>query len=168
MQRALQPSRITYYNHSLVKQAAQMLLDAWGTTVSLGVSPGDGSTAGMVAVEVPWPLSIPSSSGGHGGDDSSGSSGSKPAAPRMVRVAVNGQLPADGAGGGSSMSSNPKSQPTPADASALNLHLRQREKIEVPVAVVEGVLLARISGQVYNKLADYERLRDVVLALRVG
>jgi hypothetical protein len=58
---ALQPQRVVDYNHSLVKQAVQLLQQAWGTHMVLGIS-HDGTTAGMAAVEMPWPLAVPSSS----------------------------------------------------------------------------------------------------------
>lgn len=154
LQRALQPQRITTYNHNLVKAATEMLLKAWGTTVALGISAG-GSTAGLVAIQLPWPLSIQSSSRGSGHGGNSSSTASKPA----VRVAVNGVRAGDGEGGKGS-------GPTAADAVALNRLLREQYTIEVPVACVSGVLFCRISAQIYNSMSDYERLRGVVSGLR--
>jgi isopenicillin-N epimerase len=156
LQRALQPLRVTSYNHSLARQAAQMLLQAWGTNVSLGIS-ADGRTAGLVAIELPWPLNIRST------DSSAGSSTTSAPA---VHVAINGVKADsdDSAGTGGSSSKGPM----PADAAALNLLLREQYKIEVPVAFVAGRLYTRISAQIYNSIADYERLRDVVSGLRQG
>ncbi len=39
-------------------------------------------------------------------------------------------------------------------------------RIEVPVAFVEDSLWVRISAQLYNQVADYEQLAEVVLALQ--
>lgn len=131
-----------------------MLLQAWGTSMSLGVS-ADGRTAGLVAIELPWPLNIRST-------DSSTSS-STTGAP-TVRVAVNGvKTDTDETAGDGGSSSR---GPTPADAAALNLLLRQQYKIEVPVACVSGILFTRISAQIYNSMADFTRLRDVICGLR--
>lgn len=153
VQRALQPERITSYNHSLVKEATSMLQQAWGTQVALGIAP-DGSTAGLVAIQLPWPLNIPSSS--------SSSSNRSSTVPK-VQVAINGVK----AGSEESADGPTGSQgPTPADAARLNLFLREQCSIEVPVACVAGVLFTRISAQIYNNVADYERLRDEVLQLR--
>lgn len=43
--------------------------------------------------------------------------------------------------------------------------LWERRRVEVPVLEIEGRLWVRISGQVYNDLADYEALAEAVLAL---
>jgi hypothetical protein len=83
---ALQPQRVIDYNHSLVKQAVQLLQQAWGTHMVLGISQ-DGTTAGMAAVEMPWPLAIP---------DSSSSS-------RRHEAAAAGGTPAEGSGTSSSI-----------------------------------------------------------------
>lgn len=155
VQRALGPQRITSYNHALVKQATAMLLEAWGTHMALGVSQ-DGRTAGLVAIQLPWPLDVR-------GGSSKGENSSSSSAPPVVRVAVNGarsckeEEEQQQQGGG----------PTPADAAALNLLLRQQHCIEVPVACVSGILFVRISAQVYNSMAEYGRLRDVVSSLRL-
>jgi pyruvate/2-oxoglutarate dehydrogenase complex dihydrolipoamide acyltransferase (E2) component len=58
---AQQPQRVIDYNHSLVKQAVQLLQQAWGTHMVLGINQ-DGTTAGMAAVEMPWPLAVPNDS----------------------------------------------------------------------------------------------------------
>lgn len=156
LQRALQPERITSYNHSLVKEATSMLQQAWGTQLALGIAP-DGSTAGLVAIQLPWPLHIPSS-----GDDRSSSSSSTVA---KVHVAVNGvKAGSEESAGGPTGSQGP----TPADAARLNLFLREQCSIEVPVACVAGMLFTRISAQIYNNMSDYERLRDAVLQLRLS
>jgi hypothetical protein len=151
VQRALRPQSITAYNHSLCREACRVLQEAWRTSLALGIS-ADGSTAGLVAIELPWPLDVRGSSGGGGG---AGSSSSAAAAPR---VAVNGVLDKEQQGGG----------PTPADATALNLLLREQHSIEVPVACVAGKLFARISAQIYNSVEDYVRLKDVVSSLRLS
>lgn len=125
-----------------------MLLEAWGTKVVLGIS-ADGSTAGLVAIELPWPLRVQSHS-------------SSSDAPPAVRVAVNGVRNGEGGEG------EGEEGPAAEDAAALNLFLRQKYSIEVPVACVSGMLFARISAQIYNSMPDYVRLKDVVLSLRPG
>lgn len=127
---ALQLPRVMRHNHGLARRAALMLQAAWGTTQQLGVG-ADGATAGMVAVQLPWPLALP--------------------------------LPQDGGGDEAAAAA-----PTAAHAAALNRHLREAGRVEVPVACVAGSLWARISAQVYNSMADYERLKDAVLALVVA
>jgi hypothetical protein len=157
LQRALQPRRITSYNHDLARHATVMLLSAWGTKMALGISAG-GSTAGLVAIELPWPLQIPSRS-----------SSSSTAAATTVRVAVNGIQHGNSTSSATSDnkgSDSGNSGPTPGDAAALNLLLREQYSIEVPVACVSGLLFTRISAQIYNTMGDYERLRDVMLGLR--
>jgi hypothetical protein len=125
-----------------------MLLEAWGAKVVLGIS-ADGSTAGLVAIELPWPLRVRSPS-------------SSSNAPPAVRVAVNGVWSGEGRDG------EGEKGPTAEDAAALNLLLRKKYSIEVPVACVSGMLFARISAQIYNSMPDYVRLKDVVLSLRPG
>jgi isopenicillin-N epimerase len=154
LQQALGTARITAYNHGLAKAAAAMLLRAWGTRGVLGIA-ADGSTAGMVAIELPWPLAI----------DSGGNGGGCEQQPQ-VRLAVHGVV----------QQQQQQSQlqdvgglpPTADDAGALNLALRTRHAIEVPVACIDGVLWVRISAQVYNHMADYERLRDVIGGMKAG
>jgi selenocysteine lyase/cysteine desulfurase len=162
LQRALQPQRITTYNHDLARRATAMLLSAWGTSTALGIAT-DGSTAGLVAIELPWPLQIP---------PRSSSSNSTAEASTAVRVAVNRVQPSsstvsvpDDAKGSDGKGSSERG-PTPADAAALNLLLREQYSIEVPVACVSGLLFTRISAQIYNTMADYGRLRDVICGLR--
>jgi isopenicillin-N epimerase len=47
-------------------------------------------------------------------------------------------------------------------ANALRRRLWERDRIEAPVMVVGGALWVRISAQIYNELADYERLAAAV------
>ncbi len=47
-------------------------------------------------------------------------------------------------------------------AMALNRHLWERHRIEVPVLPIQGALWIRISAQVYNETADYERLEQAI------
>ena len=56
-------------------------------------------------------------------------------------------------------------KPNGDDANALCHALRER-KVEVPVFPFHGALHVRISAQVYNSMADYERLADLVLELQ--
>ena len=149
VQRALTPAAITTYNHHLAKEATNMLLEAWGTQLAVGIAP-DGTTAGLVAIQLPWPLHINDSSAG----------GEAERSLVAVNRVTSSQDPEAGSPG--------RRGPTPADAAALNLLLRERYSIEVPVACVSGVLFTRISAQIYNSMQDYERLRDVVLQLRQG
>jgi isopenicillin-N epimerase len=51
---------------------------------------------------------------------------------------------------------------TAGDASRLRLALLLDDKIEVPIHASQGRLWARVSTQVYNDLADVERLADAV------
>eukprot|EP00878_Enallax_costatus_P026672 GHUV01028638.1.p1 GENE.GHUV01028638.1~~GHUV01028638.1.p1 ORF type:complete len:226 (-),score=48.47 GHUV01028638.1:400-1077(-) len=150
---ALQPLEVAQYNHSLVRQAAQLLLKAWGTQIELGVGK-DGSTAGMVAVQMPWPLRGTSNNNSSGRCSCASSNGCTSDAPP---VAVNGVA--------IDRKDTVGVQPTSADAAALNMLLRQQYKIEVPVACIEGMLFCRISAQIYNNIQDYQRLADVVLEL---
>lgn len=143
VQHALRTQAITAYNHSLCREACRYLQEAWATSLALGIS-ADGSTAGLVAIELPWPLDIRCSSAA--------------AAPH---VAVNGML-----AGSTGDGQQPGTGPSQADAAALNLLLRRQHKIEVPVACVAGTLFVRISAQIYNSMDDYIRLRDVVSGLR--
>jgi selenocysteine lyase/cysteine desulfurase len=162
LQRALTTSRITAYNHGLVKRAAAMLAAAWGTGQVVGVA-ADGVTAGLVAVRMPWPLAMPStSSSRHSRHSSAAADEQLPLAAVRVNSAQQ-QADADKAAAAADGSPAP---PTPDDAAALNLLLRRQHRIEVPVAAVAGLLWCRISAQVYNSMADYERLRDVVLGLK--
>lgn len=147
---ALQPQRVAEYNHNLVKQGAALLQKAWGTEIAVGVGK-DGRTAGMVAVQLPWPLKLTNSYS----DSSVVANGHTSAS-----AAVNGV--ADGHVNGVA---DVARQPTPADAVALNKLFRQVYRIEVPVACVEGMLFCRISAQIYNNIADYQRLAGVVLEL---
>ncbi|KAL4419422.1 hypothetical protein ABPG77_006349 [Micractinium sp. CCAP 211/92] len=55
--------------------------------------------------------------------------------------------------------------PTPRFASAVQHALRDDHRIEVPVACAGGKLWCRISCQIYNTLADYQKLADSVLQL---
>lgn len=51
------------------------------------------------------------------------------------------------------------------NAAAIHDALWERWRVEVPVLEIDGRLWVRISGQVYNSLADYEVLADAVLEL---
>lgn len=158
---ALGPHRVARYNHDLVKQAAQLLQQAWGTQLAVGVGK-DGSTSGMVAVQLPWPLEIPCTSSN---DSTSSEKNAAAATAAVVRVAVNGvvadagKLHANGAAGS-------LAPPTPAHAAALNKLLREQYLTEVPVACVAGSLWVRISAQIYNSLDDYRPLANAVLQLQ--
>lgn len=170
---ALQQQRVIDYNHSLVKQAVQLLQQAWGTRMVLGIS-RDGTTAGMAAVEMPWPLSIPHSSSssssngvcrageaGEGGSYSgldNAPAAAEAAAATAVIVAVNG-VAADAGGVGA------WEYPSAAAAAAINKYLREVHCIEVPVACIGGRLFVRISAQIYNSISDYQALADAVLGL---
>jgi len=50
-------------------------------------------------------------------------------------------------------------------AAGIHDALWERWRVEVPVLEIEGRLWVRISGQVYNSLADYEALAGAVLEL---
>lgn len=52
---AMSDADVAEYNHSLTREAADVLQDKWGTQRSLGLLP-TGKNAGMVAVELPAPL----------------------------------------------------------------------------------------------------------------
>ena len=52
-------------------------------------------------------------------------------------------------------------------ANALNHALRAR-LVEVPVFPFQGALHVRISAQVYNVMADYERLAELMLEVQSG
>ncbi|MGE3507654.1 MAG: aminotransferase class V-fold PLP-dependent enzyme [Vicinamibacterales bacterium] len=52
---------------------------------------------------------------------------------------------------------------TDADATRLRLALLEEERIEVQMHAWQGGLWARVSCQIYNELADVERLADAVL-----
>ena len=54
---------------------------------------------------------------------------------------------------------------TPEAAHALNNALWERHRIEVPVMAIGPHLWLRISAQIYNELADYERLAEAVATL---
>lgn len=153
--KALGLQKVAQYNHNLVKEAAQFLLKAWGTEMKLGVG-RDGRTAGMVALQLPWPLRCTSHS------DSSLDGSSNGYGSATGSVAVNGVAEQSTAAGGGTSA---EGQPTAADAAALNKLLRQEYKIEVPVTCVENMLFCRISAQIYNNMQDYQRLADVVLEL---
>ena len=51
---------------------------------------------------------------------------------------------------------------TAEDASRVRLALLLDHQIEVPIHASQGRLWARVSAQVYNDLADVERLADAV------
>ena len=51
---------------------------------------------------------------------------------------------------------------TPERAQALHDRLFDRHQVEVPVIAFAGALWARISAQIFNEIADYERLADAV------
>jgi isopenicillin-N epimerase len=51
---------------------------------------------------------------------------------------------------------------TPERAQALHDVLFDRHQVEVPVIAFAGALWARISAQIFNELADYERLAEAV------
>jgi isopenicillin-N epimerase len=51
---------------------------------------------------------------------------------------------------------------TPERAQALHDVLFDRHRVEVPVIAFAGALWARISAQIFNEIADYERLADAV------
>ncbi len=50
-----------------------------------------------------------------------------------------------------------------AAADSLRLRLAQEARIEVPVTALAGSLWVRLSAQVYNEMADYDRLGEAVL-----
>jgi isopenicillin-N epimerase len=51
---------------------------------------------------------------------------------------------------------------TPERAQALHDALFDRHKVEVPIICFAGALWARISAQIFNEIADYERLADAM------
>jgi isopenicillin-N epimerase len=51
---------------------------------------------------------------------------------------------------------------TQESAQALHDMLIDRDQVEVPVIAFAGALWARISAQIFNELADYERLAEAV------
>lgn len=57
MMRALHHDDVLHYNHTLVRDAADVLLNRWHTQGCFGLS-DDGSNAGMVAIELPSPLQV--------------------------------------------------------------------------------------------------------------
>jgi hypothetical protein len=167
---ALQHQRVIDYNHSLVKQAVQLLQQTWGPGLVLGINK-DGTTAGMAAVEMPWPLAIPTSSSSSNvvgkaadpaADGSSSSRSDNAPAAAAVNVAVNGIAAAANAPAAGGPSWDAASA---APALAINKYLREVHCIEVPVACVEGRMFVRISAQIYNNIADYQALADAVLGL---
>jgi hypothetical protein len=141
----------------------------------LGISE-DGTTAGMAAVEMPWPLAVPIDSSSSSSSDgvrnageaavangknysSSGAAAATAAAEaKAAVVAVNGVVADASGSAGCGM-------PTAAAAAAINKYLREAHCIEVPVACVGGRLFVRISAQIYNNVGDYQALADAVLGL---
>ncbi len=57
---------------------------------------------------------------------------------------------------------------TPAHAKAVHDRLIGEFRVEVPVVALQGALWCRISAQIYNEPADYQRLADAVLAIARG
>ncbi|KAG1675643.1 hypothetical protein FOA52_002352 [Chlamydomonas sp. UWO 241] len=57
---------------------------------------------------------------------------------------------------------------TSADAKAVQDLLHHHHRVECPIKCIQGALYARISVQIYNELADYERLSDAVLDITRG
>lgn len=170
---ALQPQEVAHYNHGLVKQATALLQQAWGTQLVLGLRL-DGSSAGMVAVQLPWPLYLhqhSSNSNGYSSDPSAAvtSKTSSSTASHAVYGSckgLDGSASRAEAQEGGHDAGKALTGPTSADATALNKLLRECYKIEVPVACVEGKLFCRISAQIYNSMEDYARIADVVCRLR--
>lgn len=157
----LQPEQVSRYNHNLVKQGATLLQQTWGTSLILGIGT-DGSTAGMVAVQMPWPIALVSSSTSSNKDRCNPNQDNPAAAVTQVnsgQVVVHKELQPG-------KSAEELSAPTADAAVALNKLLRNEYKIEVPVACVAGMLWCRISAQIYNSLQDYQRLADVVQQLK--
>ncbi|KAF6258814.1 pyridoxal phosphate-dependent transferase [Scenedesmus sp. NREL 46B-D3] len=168
---ALHPQRVMDYNHSLVRRAVQLLQQAWGTHMVLGIKQ-NGTTAGMAAVQMPWPLALPRSSscsetstegetaaaGGSIPGNAPAAAAAEPTTAVAAAVAVHGVAgDADGAAAWA--------HPSAAAAAALNKYLREVQCIEVPVTCVAGQLFVRISAQIYNSIADYEALAGAVLQL---
>jgi isopenicillin-N epimerase len=154
----LQPEEVSRYNHNLVKDGTKLLQQAWGTELALGIAE-DGSTAGMVAVQIPWPLALVSTS------SDENSSNPRQDGPAAAVVQVNRGHTAGQREHQAGQSAEQLSVPTAEAAVALNKLLRNKYKIEVPVACVAGMLWCRISAQIYNSLQDYQRLADVVQQL---
>ena len=57
--------------------------------------------------------------------------------------------------------SNSRRPHTPADGKAVQDYLYS-QRIECPVKTVQGRLYVRISATVYNSIAEYERLAQIV------
>ncbi|MBV8168911.1 MAG: aminotransferase class V-fold PLP-dependent enzyme, partial [Alphaproteobacteria bacterium] len=57
---------------------------------------------------------------------------------------------------------------TPEHAKAVHDRLIGDFKVEVPVTALQGALWCRISAQIYNEPADYQRLADAVLTIARG
>ncbi|KAL6763735.1 CG12264-like protein [Haematococcus lacustris] len=55
--------------------------------------------------------------------------------------------------------------PTSADAKTLQDELHHQHCIEVPVKLVGGQLYVRLSAYIYNRIDDYEKLRDAVASM---
>eukprot|EP00879_Flechtneria_rotunda_P015802 GHRR01016525.1.p1 GENE.GHRR01016525.1~~GHRR01016525.1.p1 ORF type:complete len:365 (+),score=109.88 GHRR01016525.1:1455-2549(+) len=162
---ALGPAEVAKYSHSLVKQATQLLQQAWSTKIAIGIAQ-NGNTAGMVAVQLPWPLRF-SSTGSAAG---SGSSNGIARGLTVSSVTVNGMSSdsSNVAGAATAVQHSSSRPPNAADAAALNKLLRDQHRIEVPVVCVGGMLWVRISAQIYNRLQDYQKLIDVILGMAVS
>uniref|UniRef100_A0A7R9V8T9 Uncharacterized protein n=1 Tax=Chlamydomonas euryale TaxID=1486919 RepID=A0A7R9V8T9_9CHLO len=151
MWQALGVERCREYCVHLVRSAAAMLTVAWGGGAPALAPPEMHSHMALVGL----PLAVAAACAKADKDTASGGGGA---------------AGSSGAGGGSRATGGSGASPdaasaTSADAKLVQDQLHHGFRIECPVKCIAGYLYVRISAQVYNEMADYERLRDAVLAL---
>lgn len=178
MWRALGPERCRSYCHTLLCEAAEALACAWGTgtlvplamcaqMVLVGLPPGLAASAGgSVATRGDGETDMPATS----------------ADAKLVQVSTTCFLSARNDNKTDELhNTDRRSRPLsrgnnfaksedcllPHHSSLPNTQdiLHYRYKIECPIKCIQKALYARISVQIYNEMADYERLRDAVLSI---